>query len=59
MSAIGSNYFRAYYFIFPVNPLQLLRHLQCPIWTSVVNDDDLVVIPTVNITNGACQFSQF
>lgn len=37
-----------YYLILSVNLLQLLSHLQRPIWASVVNDNDLVVVSAVN-----------
>lgn len=39
-----------YQFVVSVNLLQLFGHLQCPIWAAVVNNDDLVVIPTVKKT---------
>lgn len=38
-----------YQFIVSVNLLQLFGHLQCPIWASVVNNNDLVVMSAVKI----------
>lgn len=40
-----------YYLILSINLLQLLCHLQGPIWASVVNDNDLVFVSAVNTTN--------
>lgn len=43
--------FSTYYLVLSVNFLQLLGHLQCPIWASVVNHNNLIGISTVDETN--------
>lgn len=45
---LPTQWFLTYNFILSINLLQLFRHLQCPIGAPVINDNNLVVISTVN-----------
>ncbi len=42
----------SYYVLLSVDPLQLLGNLQGPVWTVVIDDDDLIAAPTAEETVG-------